>query len=207
VIYKTLFFTIFLFLFSNLGSDDLQTEIVLENFESGKLKSEILITKGNSKELPEIRKSTTFTSPDLVSEGSLLVRVPAPAIEQPFKIEFGNIYPISDYVLYFRFHIFSNLNSGSLYFVFEDSHFEIHKIHLINLNFDGWKTVEVPVPFKVKQEDRILGKTSQTWFKGFIYEPGPYVNKTRENLLAIDDIIIMTRKKYKLFPEKTKLSP
>ena len=79
-----------------------------------------------------------------------------------------------------------------------DTHFQKHQIRIANLNFDGWKNFKIQIGNKISQRNYILEKPSSVKLVGLQLNLTKKETKEREDIIAIDDIFIIKRKKYEL---------
>jgi hypothetical protein len=178
---------------------DYQEKILVEDFESIKITNQLFNVQANTNYLPDVRMSKNLTSPDLISNTSLLVRITPEAIGIPMNLRFSKPYILNDYIEEFQFHIYSNQANGELSIFVLDTKFQEHKIPIANLNFDGWKNFRVPIANLVSQKDFVIGKPGFMKFIGIQFSLAKKNTKNKEDLIAIDDIFVIKRKKYR-FP-------
>ncbi len=171
---------------------------VLQNFE-GEYKIEKIISKGNLEVFPEVSVSRLLTSPELISENSLLVRYTEESRFQPLEYIFNEPILLQDFVTRMEFHVYSSSNAGEIYFLIQDSFLETHKLLLTRINFSGWKKVDVSL-IKINQNDIIFNENRKIKFLGFLFIPPSKSESGREFLIAIDDIISYSLPKYKSIP-------
>ena len=111
---------------------------VIQNFED-EYKIEKIISKGNLEVFPEVGVSGLLTSPELISEKSLLIRYTEESRFQPMEYIFNKPILLQDLVTRLEFHVYSSSNAGDIYFFIQDSFQETHKILLTRINFSGEK--------------------------------------------------------------------
>ena len=141
--------------------------------------------------------SKNLTSPDLISNTSLFVRIPTSGSGIPIDLIFSKPYRIEDYLIEIEFHIYSNQANGDLFLYLQDSKFQKHKILITSLNYNGWKSFKVPIGNKVFQSDYIIGKASSIKLTGIQFNVAKKETKDKEDFIAIDDIFIVKRSKYR----------
>ncbi|MBK8398434.1 MAG: hypothetical protein IPL26_24725 [Leptospiraceae bacterium] len=173
-------------------------QVLLENFESIKITNNFLRIQANTNYLPEIRMSKQFVSPNLISDTSLLIIIPIEGEGIPMDLIFPKPYIIEEYLIEFEFHIYSNQTNADFFIYIQDTHFQKHQILVAHLNFDGWKSFKIPIGNKINQRDSIIGKPSFLKLTGIQINPTVKERKTKEDIIAIDDIFITKRKKYDL---------
>lgn len=178
---------------------DSRERVLLEDFETVTFKTDSFRIQANTDYLPDVRMSKTLTSPDLVSNTSLFIRIPSEGTGIPIDIHFPKPYEITDYILEIQFHLYSNQANGDLFLYIQDTKFQKHKILITRLNFDGWTSVTLPIGSKIFQSDFILGKPTAIKLTGFQINSNKKQVKDKEDLVAIDDIFIVKRKKYRFF--------
>ena len=171
---------------------------VLQNFEE-EYKIEKIISKGNLEVFPEVSVSGLLTSPELISEKSLLIRYTEESRYQPLEYIFNNPILLQDFVTRLEFHVYSSSNAGEIYFLVQDSFQETHKILSTRINFSGWKKIDVSL-LKINQNDLFFNENRKMKFLGFLFIPPLKSESGREFLIAIDDIISYSLPKYKSIP-------
>ncbi len=181
-----------------IKNSNFKEKILLEDFESLKINTLSVQIPANTRYLPEIRLSKNLTSPDLQSNTSLLVRISADGTGIPFDVKFAKPYELGGYSIELEFHIYSNNANGELFLYLLDSKFQKHKIRIASLNYDGWKSFKIPIAKEVFQSDFILGKPSYIEFVGIQINSAKKETKDKEDLIAIDDIFLTKRPKYRL---------
>ncbi|MCB1178556.1 MAG: hypothetical protein KDK36_13300 [Leptospiraceae bacterium] len=169
--------------------DEIIEIVPIEDFENNVLTNEDFIIRGNHSKIPEIKISENLTSPDLISEKSLLLRFPKGTTDLPIEIRFKSPIPINKFLMEIEFHIFSNSPGGELGIILEDTHFEVHILKVCNLTFSDWRKFTIGIPKKVHQENWVFGKDSNINIIGLIYTPGKQVSKNREDIIVLDDIV------------------
>jgi hypothetical protein len=184
--------------------DEFLSTFVVEDFESTIWTEKNVIYRGNPDHFPEIRTSKSLTSPNLISETSLLLRFPKGTTEQNIEIRFPEPKPVTDFVISFQFHLYGNSQGGSLSILIEDSRLEHHILPIGNLNFNGWKEFSVKLNPSIQQGNKFLKTPSSIRILGLIYNSDISNSKNREDLLAIDDIIALTIQKIKIPQEMEK---
>lgn len=191
--------TLILSFFSRIGSfEEFTQKIIIEDFEESSWSEKNIRVFSNSQAKPEVKISKTITSPNILSESSLLLRFPKETIDQNIEIKFLSPKEIDKYALFIRFQIFANGQGGELAFLIEDANFEVKRFSICNLNFSGWKEIQIPLGNKVSQRDRVLNQPAKIRFLGFLYTPALDKSINREDILAIDDIEAFVLEKYKL---------
>lgn len=200
-----LFATLLLFstsLFSELlsqSSKDYKEKILVQNFESLELSKLEMRVWANTNYLPDMKLSKILTSPDLQSNTSLTIRTLAGMKGIPFDISFKEPLVLDDFIIEFEFNIYSNDIKSDLYLILQDTKFQVHKILISHLNFDGWKQIKVSVQNQIYQNDFVLNSKNPIKLIGFAMQPSKLGESTeRENILAIDDFFYIKRQKYKL---------
>ncbi len=192
----------YLFALSLFGQEkknpDYKERFLLEDFESIKLTNQSFKVPANTHYLPDVRMSKNITSPDLISNTSLLIRISTEGKGIPVDLLFPKPYLIENYILEFEFYVYSNYANGDLFLYILDSNFQKHKIMIANLNYDGWKSFRIPIGNLVAQSDFIIGKANFIKLTGFQFNPTKKETKDKEDMIAIDDIFIIKRLKYKL---------
>ncbi len=198
---KIIIYFIFISLQSSLYPRPIEMVVerkVLQSFEDSN-KLEKIVTKGNSDFFPEVSFSKIFTSPELRSTQSLLFRFTENSRFIPVEYFFEEPIFIQDYVSKFEFHIYSSSRGGEIYFFLEDGLSETHKILVSNINFTGWKKIQIPLQ-KMYQNDIIFRENRKMKCKGFLISPPQASESGNEFLIAIDDIIVYSLPKYKFVP-------
>jgi len=199
--FKIIFYFVFFFLHSSLHPRPIVLNLerkVLQSFDDSN-KIEKIVTKGNSDFTPEVSFSKIFTSPELRSTQSLLFRFTENSRFIPVEYFFKEPISIQDYVSRFEFHIYSSSRGGEIYFFLEDGLSETHKILVSNINFTGWKKIQIPLQ-KIYQNDIIFRENRKMKCKGFLISPPKASESGNEFLIAIDDIIVYSLPKYKVVP-------
>lgn len=177
---------------------DYKEYVLLEDFESIKITNQSFRIQANTNYLPDVRMSKTLISPDLISNTSLLIRIPREGTGIPIDLFFPKPYSIEEYIIEFEFYVYSNQASGELFMYLLDTHFQKHQIRIANLNFDGWKNFKIQIGNKISQRNYILEKPSSVKLVGLQLNLTKKETKEREDIIAIDDIFIIKRKKYEL---------
>ena len=191
-----------LFLIISLGAEEklevnYKERVLLEDFESKIFNSDSFQIQANTDYLPDVRMSKNLTSPDLISNTSLFVRIPTSGSGIPIDLIFSKPYRIEDYLIEIEFHIYSNQANGDLFLYLQDSKFQKHKILITSLNYNGWKSFKVPIGNKVFQSDYIIGKASSIKLTGIQFNVAKKETKDKDDFIAIDDIFIVKRSKYR----------
>lgn len=192
---------LFLFLFVSkilISESNLLKEHLIEDFESISVDSKNIRIRDYSIEIPEVKTSSLITSPDIVSNQSLLLRIKHTKPKSAFELYFPKKYVIDDFVQSFNIRLYSTNFSGKLYLIVKDSEFTAHNLLVGNLNFTGWKKIELLVPNKFIQKDWIINQKTFVQILGFYYVSESDKVDSRENIFVIDDIFAITRKKYLL---------
>ena len=148
---------------------DYKEYVLLEDFESIKITNQSFRIQANTNYLPDVRMSKTLISPDLISNTSLLIRIPREGTGIPIDLFFPKPYSIEDYIIEFEFYVYSNQASGELF-----------------------------IGNKISQRNYILEKPSSVKLVGLQLNLTKKETKEREDIIAIDDIFIIKRKKYEL---------
>lgn len=204
------FICFFLFPESFLAIDtqklEYKDQVLVEDFESITLTRQMFHIQANTNYLPEIRMSKHLTSPDLNSNTSLLIRIPPEGTGIPIDLVFQKPYILEDYIIEFEINLYSNQANGELFFYLLDTKFQKYKVLMANLNYDGWKRFRIPIGNKISQKDYILGKPSFVKLTGIQFSPSKKETKNKEDIIAIDDIFIIKRKKF-LFPKSLEEFP
>jgi len=195
-------FVLLLFLIISLGAEEklevnYKERVLLEDFESKIFNSDSFQIQANTDYLPDVRMSKNLTSPDLISNTSLFVRIPTAGSGIPIDLIFSKPYKIEDYLIEIQFHIYSNQANGDLFLYLQDSKFQKHKILITSLNYNGWKSFKIPIGNKVFQSDYIIGKASSIKLTGIQFNVTKKETKDKEDFIAIDDIFIVKRSKYR----------
>lgn len=209
--YKNLlFFFIFFWNISLISGEEKISEkiwrkINLENFEINKITDKNLRIKDNPDVMPEIKMSNNLTAPIPDTARSLLIRFPPTGNNFPVELIFPRPLEIRDFIKEFTFHIYSSGNGSRLFFYLMDVKGNIHKMFLCNLSFQGWRTIRVVMDTKFEQNDLVLNLNAKIYFIGFLIEPREKVLKDKEDILAIDDIFVTVRDKYKVIKKLDQL--
>ncbi len=177
---------------------DYKERFLLEDFESIRLTNQAIKVPANTDYLPDVRMSKNITSPDLISNTSLLIRISDEGKGIPMDLLFPKPYLIENYIIEFEFYVYSNYANGDLFLYLLDSKFQKHKIMIANLNYDGWKSFKVPIGSSIAQSNYSIGKPNFTKLTGIQFNPTKKETKDKEDMIAIDDIFIIKRLKYKL---------
>ena len=207
------FFCIYhIFLYSNFSvfADENLSERVwriknIEDFEKNSLSHKNLRIIGNEENSPEVRMSRNVTAPIPNSTRSLRLRFFSTGNTFPVEIFFDKPLEIGEFVKEFTFHIYSSGNGSRVFFYLIDVKGEVHKIFISNLTFQGWKAIRVGLDTKFEQNDLVLNHSSKVYFTGFLIEPREKILKNKEDLLAIDDIFVTIREKYKIIKKLDQL--
>ncbi len=170
----------------------------LEDFEKITLSGKNLRVSGNQDIFPEVRMSKNLTAPIPDTTRSLLLRFPPTGNDFPVEIYFDKPIEIKEFVKEFTFHVYSSGNGARLFFYLMDVKANIIKVFLTNLSFQGWQAIRVGVDTRFEQNDLVLNFPSKVFFTGFLIEPREKILKDKEDLLAIDDIFVTVREKYKI---------
>lgn len=178
--------------------DSLIEHKVILNFEEPS-KLEKIVTKGNSDLIPEVSFSKVFTSPELKSSQSLLFRFTEESRFLPIEYLLETPVIIQDYVFSFEFHIYTSSRGGEIYFFLEDGLSQTHKILISNLNFTGWKKIQI-FPKSLFQNDILFKENRKLKLNGFFISPPKDSESGKEFLIAIDDILVQSLPKYKTVP-------
>jgi hypothetical protein len=193
---------LYVFALSLFGQDkknlDYKERFLLEDFESIKLTNQSIKVQANTNYLPDIRMSKNITSPDLVSNTSLLIRISSEGKGIPIDLLFPKPYQIENYIIEFEFYVYSNYANGDLFLYILDTNFQKHKIMIANLNYDGWKSFRIPIGNVIAQSNFTIGKSNFIKLTGIQFNPTKKETKDKEDMIAIDDIFIIKRVKYKL---------
>lgn len=191
---------LFLFYFSisiffNLFAEPSRgNKTTLENFED----KDSIFKMNQANDNISFRISNTLTSPNIISNKSVLIRIENQQTKEPLELYFNDPYVREDYLIEMEFNIYSNHSNSDLYILIKDSTFTIHKIKISSLNFEGWKQITVPIKQKIHQTNKVVFKNTQIIILGLLYIPSNKDGYIKEDLIALDDIIILTRKKKKL---------
>ena len=177
---------------------DYKEKILLEDFESVQITNKSIQVQANKHYLPEVRMSKNLTSPDLQSNTSLFIRISTEGNGIPIDLSFPSPYKLEDYIIEFEFNIYSNQANGELFLYLQDAKFEKHKIRIANLNYEGWQSFRIPIGNRIAQSDFLIGKHGNSKITGIQFNPHQSLTKEKEYLIAIDDIFVTKRKKYKL---------
>lgn len=194
---KILFFTHLLSI-GIAATESVYKSIVIEDFEKSESAIINLQVESNIQQKPEWKISGTFSSPDINSEKSLLVRLVSPVKEVPQDYFFKNPPEIDGYLEKLEFHIYSNNISGDLSVFIDDTQFKRHKVLISRLNFEGWKKIGLTIKNRVGQKNFIPSKSRKIKIIGFAFDPSPGGDNLKDDIFAIDDIIAIVRDKYKV---------
>ncbi|HNN06178.1 MAG TPA: flagellar filament outer layer protein FlaA [Leptospiraceae bacterium] len=173
---------------------------ILEDFEKKDFSEKNLLLRGQSFSRPEIMMSSSFVSPDLNSDRSLLLRFPNESVMLPVEILFSEPAQFEDYVTEITLHIYSNGSGGELFLLMEDNRFMLHSLPAARLNFSGWKKIRIGIPPEIRQNNILLNKNSDLKLAGFQFNPAKTDSTMKEILIGIDDILYASIPKKKLHP-------
>ncbi len=173
---------------------------ILEDFEKKDFSEKNLLMRGQSSSRPEIMMSSSFVSPDLNSERSLLLRFPNESVMLPVEILFTEPAQFEDYVTDITLHIYSNGSGGEIFLLIEDSRFILHSVPVSRLNFSGWKKIQIRIPSEIRQNNLLLHKNSDLKLLGFQFNPAKTDSTVKEILIGIDDILYSSIPKKKFHP-------
>lgn len=185
---------------SSVFLNSVRTSFVLEDFEKKDFSEKNLLLRGQSFSRPEIMMSSSFVSPDLNSDRSLLLRFPNESAMLPVEILFAEPAQFQDYVTDITLHIYSNGSGGEIFLLLEDSRFTLHSVPAARLNFSGWKKIQIRIPSEIRQNNLLLNKNSDLKLSGFQFNPAKTESTVKEILIGIDDILYGSIPKKKLRP-------
>ncbi len=182
-------FIFFLLFVLFLSSNDLEiSNKIVEDFETKNFSISDFQIHSNKQNDLKVSISNQIISPDAKNEKSLLIQIKSINSKIPMELIFKEPYLFEDYILSFEFLIYSNSSRGEIYFYFDDTKFQRHKILITDFKKEGWKKLKISLPDIISQKDYSHLKKTKTKFVGFLIQ-ADLPNK-KDLILAIDDISI-----------------
>lgn len=179
----------------SVSSFPFYTTTTIEDFEKEEYSNkDIRYPTEESLTKPELSTSNYSSYPGIISNKSLLLKIPSDANKNSFKILLHKPFLMTEWMEKFTFHIKSNQAMGNLYFLLEDSFGRINPYLIASLDFDGWKQFSI-TPTNISQKDYTLHQPTEIRFIGFLYIPSSQNPSNKENLINIDDVVLVHRKK------------
>lgn len=176
-------------------------ESVVLDFENEEYSNQNWRYRGpQDQSLPDIFVTRNITAPIPGSRKALLMRFSEKS-NLPGQFIFPNPPEIYGYLKQITVPVYSSKSNGSLFIILQSYDYENTKIFLTNLNFRGWKFIEISIQDRFNQNDPVLNSFLPIRIIGILYEPEGEIKPGIEILVGIDDISILEREKYKLLKE------
>ena len=177
----------------------------VEDFETSVYTEKDLKVRQEAAVLPDIRISSTLTSPLLDSRKSLLIRI-TDYIESPVELILKNKYECSDYLGSLVFHVYSSGSDAVLYMGLLDAGSNYRRIKIGSMNYQGWRKIRVNIKSKLPQDDIIFNRHEVITLQGIYIHMGNTGKNLKEAIIILDDIQAETRKKYRVANELRRLT-
>lgn len=181
-----------------------KTETV-EDFETAVYSEKDLKVRQDAEVLPDIRVSSTLTSPLLDSGKSLLIRI-TDYIESPVELLLKKKYECPDYLGSLIFHVYSSGSDAVLLMGLLDSDNNYRRIKISSMNFQGWRKIRVNIKSKLPQDDIIFNRHEVITLQSIYIHMGSTGKNLKEAIIILDDIQAETRKKYRVADELRRLT-
>lgn len=185
------FFICILFLRSN------ELEIkqrVVEDFENRIFTKEDFQIHSNKPNDLKVGISDQIISQDSKNEKSLLIQIKSIDSKIPIELIFKEPYLFEDHILSFEFLVYTNSSEGEIYFYFDDTKFQRHKILITNFKEEGWKKLKISLPNSISQKDYSHLKKTKTKLVGFLIQS--VLTTGKDLILGIDDISIEYKSRF-----------
>ena len=124
------------------------------------------------------------------------------SLDTPVTLLLKKPYETSAFIHSIRLYVFSSGFSGQLSVLIRNKQDEIKSIPLCNLNYSGWKKIEIGLGKYLNQEDYAIFRNEKQIIQGLVLQ-GSDLKAGRENILILDDIVLLVRKKM-LVPDHVK---
>lgn len=186
---------LFFFLIIFLNSNDLEIKTkTIEDFETKTYQKEDFQIHSNKPNDLKVWTSEQLISPNSTNEKSLIIQIKSINSKIPIELIFKEPYSFEEHIISFEFLVYSNSASGRIYFYFDDTKFQRHKILICNFEKEGWKKLKVNLPENIIQKNYSHLKHTKTKLVGFIFSSE--LNQNKDLILGIDDIKIEYKSKF-----------
>ncbi len=170
-------------------------EIMLEDFEINPYTDKNVSFASSGYQQARISIRDQFPAPTGSSKKYLGIKVFAKN-NDAFIIKPAKEIVIDKYCKYINFWVYGKNLQGDLSFLILDGDEQTHKIKICNLDFMGWKKIQVALPASVAQQDEFITQRKAIKILQIQYHATVMSQTTRWQFFYLDDITAMVREKY-----------
>lgn len=170
-------------------------EIMLEDFETTPYTDKNLSFNYTGYQQAKISIRDQFPAPTGSSKKYLGLKVFA-RNNDVFTIKPAKEIVMDKYCKYINFWVYGKNIQGDLSFLLMDGNEQTHKIKICNLDFIGWKKIQVPITGKVVQQDDFINQKRTVKLLQIQFHAAVMSTTTRWQFFYIDDITATVREKY-----------
>jgi len=170
-------------------------EIVLEDFETTLYSDKNISYSSTGYQDAKVAMRDQDPAPNGSSKKYLGVKVKARAGDN-FIIKPVKDLMIDKFCRSIAMWVYGKNYSGELSILIMDANQQTHKLRLGNLNFMGWRKLQVPISKNIPQQDEFLNQKRFMKIMQIQYTAANREQVARWQYFYIDDISVMVRDKY-----------
>ena len=170
-------------------------EIMLEDFETNPYTDKNVTFGSTGYQQAKVSIRDQYPAPTGSSKKYLGIKVYA-RNNDVFTLKMTKEILIDKYCKYINFWVYGKSLQGDLSFLILDGNEQTHKIKICNLDFMGWKKIQVGIPAKVAQQDEYINQKRTIKILQIQYHAAVMSTTARWQFFYLDDITATVREKY-----------